>query len=103
MAGKKERKEARMREVIREGQEVWSSVEGFMAGMFFFIFRTIGFDYYIPFASFVCKILTVLTGLIVLVLLLSKFHYETWIPIKFLASFVFSYAMFRILLAGTVF
>ena len=82
---KRERKELRQREVIREGEEVLSGVEGFLAGMFFFAFRTIGFDYNIPIISLICKVLTMLTGIIVFVLLLNKIQYETWIPVKFLA------------------
>jgi hypothetical protein len=100
---KKDRKRLRQREVIREGEEVISGVEGFMAGMFFFIFKTIGFDYDIPIVSPIFKGLAVLTGIIAFGLLLDKIQYETWIPVKYLATFVLSYSMLRILFTGSVF
>jgi len=102
MASKKERKEARMREVIREGQEIYAPVEGFMLGVVFYVFRALAFDYDLGFISFVAKGLMALTGFIVFVLLLNKFSYGSWIPVKFLASFVLSYSLLRILFYGTV-
>jgi hypothetical protein len=102
-ASKRERKEARRREVIREGQEYWSPVEGFLAGLFFYVFRVLAFDLDLGFVSLIAKGLMALTGLIVLILLLNKFSYGSWIPVKFLASFVLSYALLRILFTGSVF
>jgi hypothetical protein len=73
-----------------------------MLGVVFYVLRILAFDFDLGFVSFVAKGFLALMGLVMFVLLLNKFSYGSWIPIKFLASFVLTYAFLRIIFYGTV-
>ena len=88
-------------EMIREGEEILSAVDGFLLGLLLFVVRLIEnwtqSNPMLHTASLVVEVLIII-GTIVGVL--SKLKYGGWIVVKYLLSFVLTYAMFRILFFG---
>jgi ABC-type proline/glycine betaine transport system permease subunit len=96
-------KEKIRQEMFREGWEVLSLVDGFIFGVILFVVRLFeGWARSNPTLYMIYIGIEVFVVIAVIIGIINKFKYGGWVVVKYLLTFVGTYAALRILILGWI-